>query len=191
MAEAGLSPASLRGQCCVNRTLTPHRRGRGFWRRGWGVGEALSGSWTTMPFPPPELWKQQARMQRPAARGPCDMLLSFQKSITWCFQSITWCFLVSSVCPHVLRYKPSETVCHLSFLLSWCPCSASYLVGRVWVLCSLGRKASPASSPGLGHWGPASPLPVWPAGGPEGDGGADALWGPEGTRAALLPGQTG
>ena len=143
------------------------------------MGGALSGSWMTMPFPPPELWKQQARMQRPVARGPCDMLLSFQKSITWCF-------LVSSVCPHVLRYKPSETVCHLSFLLSWCPCSASHLVGRVWVLCSLGRKASPASSPGLGHWGPASPLPVWPAGGPEGDGGADAPWGPEGTRELLF-----
>lgn len=143
----------LWGQCWVNRMLTPHRRGRGFWRRDWGVG-ALSGSWTTMPFPPPELWKQQARMQRPVARGPCDMLLSFQKCITWCFQSITWCFLVSSVCPHVLRYKPSETVRHRSFLLFWCPCCASHPAGRVWALCSLWQEGGPASSPGLGHWGP-------------------------------------
>ena len=44
----------------------------------------------------------------------------------------------------------------------------------------------PTSSPGLGHWGPVSPLPVWPAGGSEADGGADALWGPEGTCELLF-----
>ena len=70
MAEAGRKPRPARpvGWCCANKTLVLPRRGLGVWRRESRAGEALGGSWTTMAFP--ELWKQQARMQRSVARGP-------------------------------------------------------------------------------------------------------------------------
>lgn len=127
---------------------------------------------------------QNSGSNRPGCRGQWP-----EAHVIWYYlfkrasHAALWCPVL---CPHVLTYKPSDTVYHLSFLLFWCPCSASHPVGRVWVLCSLGRKAAPTSSPGPGQWGPASPLPVWPAGGPEGDGGADALWGPQGTRELLF-----